>query len=345
VRAMPGLGLLIEVAVVNGPASVVVSGDVAVMDELLARCESEGIRARRVRGVDGAGHSSHMEGLYEPMLKAFGQVSPRSSRVPFYSTVTGGLLDTAELDAAYWWRNLRQRVRFDPAVRAAVRDGHEAFVEASSHPVLVTSVQDVLVDCGARSAVAVGTLRRQEGGARRFLASLAELRVRGVPVDFGPVVPGGSRPVELSADLPTYAFQHRWYWLDASWAATTVPGPSDAPSPDPEQGVTEAADELAGRLAGADRAGREEILLGLVRHEAAVILGHASADSVEPDALFFDIGFESLTAVELRHHLSALTRLELPVTFAFDHPTARLAAEQLRISLDDAEAAPEPQKD
>ncbi|MBL1117495.1 type I polyketide synthase, partial [Streptomyces sp. 110] len=97
-------GERLSVAAVNGPSAVVVSGDADALDELLAACEVEGIRARRVP-VDYASHCAHVEAIEGELRQALEGIAPRSSSVPFYSTVTGGVLDTAGLDAGYWYRN------------------------------------------------------------------------------------------------------------------------------------------------------------------------------------------------------------------------------------------------
>ncbi|MGW7658667.1 acyltransferase domain-containing protein, partial [Streptomyces tendae] len=110
-------GERLSVAAVNGPSAVVVSGDVDALDELLAECEGEGIRARRVP-VDYASHCAHVEAIEGELLRELAGIAPRASSVPFYSTVTGGVVDTVGLDAGYWYRNLRQTVRFDETVRA-----------------------------------------------------------------------------------------------------------------------------------------------------------------------------------------------------------------------------------
>ncbi|MYU19560.1 acyltransferase domain-containing protein, partial [Streptomyces sp. SID8361] len=88
-------------AAVNGPSAVVVSGDADALDELLAVCEGEGVRARRVP-VDYASHCAHVEEIEEELLRELADIAPRASSVPFYSTVTAGVLDTQELDAGYW---------------------------------------------------------------------------------------------------------------------------------------------------------------------------------------------------------------------------------------------------
>ncbi|MFE6866121.1 type I polyketide synthase, partial [Kitasatospora sp. NPDC057692] len=203
------------IAARNGPATTVVSGGADALDALLAHCEQAGLRARRIP-VDYASHSAHVESLREPLLAALADLAPRAARTAFYSTVTGGLLtDTTTLDADYWYRNLRQEVRFEPAVRALSEDGHRLFVEASPHPVLKIGTQETLDACGTDGpgGTAIGTLRRDHGGPGQFLASVAEAIVHGAEPAADALLPGGHRGRHV--DLPTYAFQRRRYWLAA----------------------------------------------------------------------------------------------------------------------------------
>ncbi|MGW0518433.1 type I polyketide synthase [Crossiella sp. NPDC003009] len=208
----------ISVAAHNGPASVVVAGDPDALDELFAECEAAEIRVRKIP-VDYASHSAHVESIRTELLTVLSGLEPKTSAIPFYSTVTAGLIDTARLDAEYWYTNLRQTVRFAETTRLLAEDGFRFFVEASPHPVLTFGVQETLDEVGA---VAVGSLRREDGGLDRFLLSLGEAETRGLPVDLRPAFPGARR-----IDLPTYAFQGRWYWLEPEQVATAA-DPADA---------------------------------------------------------------------------------------------------------------------
>ncbi|MER7708995.1 type I polyketide synthase [Streptomyces werraensis] len=214
----------VEVAAVNGPSSVVVAGDAEALDEALEALSVEGVRVRRV-AVDYASHTRHVEDIRDTLAETLAGVSAQAPMVPFYSTVTGEWVDQAGvLDGAYWYRNLRGQVGFGPAVTDLLSQGYRTFVEVSAHPVLVQPITEILDDGGdGTDAVVTGSLRRDDGGLRRLLASMAELFVRGITVDWTGVLPAGA--TSLDVDLPTYAFDHQHYWLQATDA-----GPVDATS-------------------------------------------------------------------------------------------------------------------
>ncbi|WP_066368516.1 type I polyketide synthase [Herbidospora mongoliensis] len=197
----------LSVAAFNGPSSTVVAGEPGALDELLALCAAREVRARRIP-VDYASHSAQVERIRERVRADLAGLAPRPSAVPMYSTVTGEVADTAGMDAGYWCENLRSTVRFEEAVRRLLAEGSSVFLEVSPHPVLTFSIGETVEDAGAE-AVAVGTLRRDDGGLPRLLTALAELWTAGVDVDWSGTFTGGRR-----VDLPTYAFQRDRYWLD-----------------------------------------------------------------------------------------------------------------------------------
>jgi acyl transferase domain-containing protein/D-arabinose 1-dehydrogenase-like Zn-dependent alcohol dehydrogenase/acyl carrier protein/GDP-D-mannose dehydratase len=205
----------LSVAAVNGPAATVVSGEPGAVAELAAACEAEGMRAR-VLPVDYASHSAQVEQLRAEILAALDGIRPGRGRVPMVSAMTGEWADGPELDAGYWYASLRSPVEFDRAVRLLAAAGHGVFIEASPHPVLTTAVTDTAADT---PVTATGTLRRDDGGAGRLLASLAQAFVRGTAVNWALVLGGGRR-----VELPTYAFQHQRYWPEPRRAAVAAGG-------------------------------------------------------------------------------------------------------------------------
>ncbi|GAA0324508.1 hypothetical protein GCM10010302_74560 [Streptomyces polychromogenes] len=200
------------VATVNGPRSTVVSGSADQLEELLAVCEAQEVRARRIP-VDYASHSAHVEAIEERLAELLAPVRPRPAHTPFRTSVDGETEDTAVFDAAYWYRNLRRTVRFEEAVRGLLADGHRLFVEVSPHPVLATGLQETFEAAAAagRAPAVVESLRRDQGGPERFLASVAQLYVRGGAVDWAQATEG-HRPSRVP--LPTYAFQRSHFWLE-----------------------------------------------------------------------------------------------------------------------------------
>ncbi|MCP2256156.1 Acyl transferase domain-containing protein [Prauserella aidingensis] len=214
VRArISGWGDRLSVAVVNGPSAVVVSGEQEALDELIASCEADDVRAKRVP-VDYASHSSQVDDLREELLDVLAPVVQRAGEVPVYSTVTGRVEDGSAMGAEYWFDNLRNPVEFAGAVERLRADGFGTFVECSPHPVLTMALPD--------DVVAVGSLRRDEGGLRRLMLSLGEAVVRGVTPDWNAVAPG-----RLVA-LPTYPFQHERFW------PTPAARPASLPAEDAE---------------------------------------------------------------------------------------------------------------
>ncbi|MEU9448684.1 type I polyketide synthase [Streptomyces sp. NPDC048277] len=117
--------------------------------------------------------------------------------------------------------------------------------------------------------------------------------------------------------------------LRAQASAGTLPGLLRDLVPRPRGRTAPAGDDFAARLAAATAADRPKLLLDVVRREAALVLGHASPAAIAPDQVFTDIGFDSLSAVELRDRLAARTGLRLPASFTFDHPTPSALVEYL----------------
>ncbi|MFC3454393.1 SDR family NAD(P)-dependent oxidoreductase, partial [Amycolatopsis speibonae] len=193
------------IATVNGPESSVVAGDIEALDRLLTELAGSGVQVRRL-AVDYASHSPQVESVRERVLTELAPISPRHTDIPFHSAVTATVLAGPELDAGYWYRNLRMPVRFDAALAGLPLPEHTFFVEVSPHPVLVHSVIAAVGD----RAVVTGTLRRGENGRDTFLAALAELHVRGLCPKWtawaGQETPGFT-------ELPTYPFERKRFWV------------------------------------------------------------------------------------------------------------------------------------
>ncbi|MFB9909384.1 type I polyketide synthase [Allokutzneria oryzae] len=211
-------GEKVSVAAVNGPSSVVVSGEPQALVGVQQAAEAQDVRARMI-DVNYASHSAQVEELRAELLDVLAPIKPRSSDISFISTVTGEPIDTAKLDAEYWVTNLRQTVLLETATRAALKRRHRLFVEASPHPVLGMALQSTAESADA-DAVVVGSLRRNEGGPARFLRSVAEAYVNGAPVTWSAAF--AELPARKIA-LPTYAFQRQRFWYTPPARSTVSP--------------------------------------------------------------------------------------------------------------------------
>ncbi len=241
-------GQSIALAAQNGPSSTVVTGDASALDELMAECERDGVPATRIP-VDYASHSTQVEELRETLRESLSGLRPRTGDVEFISSVTGAGLDTSILDGEYWYANLRQPVLFEQAVRWARERGYRAFLESSPHPVLTAGIQESLEDYGDDHSV-FATLRRNEGGMRRFLLAAAEAHVNGKSPNWVRMFDdAGAHRV----DLPTYAFQRKRYWMNLGSGSVDASSLGVAPAEHPLLGAVVAqadSDEIifTGRL-------------------------------------------------------------------------------------------------
>jgi acyl transferase domain-containing protein/thioesterase domain-containing protein/acyl carrier protein len=309
----------VDVAALNGPSATIVSGESEAVEELVATCAAEGAQAFAVPGAVVASHSFQVEAVREELLETLAKVEPRSSAVPFFSTVTGEIIDTAELDASYWYRNGRQTVLFEPVVRALLDRGCTALLEVGPHPVLGFGLREIVESHpGGADAAVLGTLRRDQGGAEHFALSLGEAWANGVEVDWEAFfAASGARRVKL----PTYPFQRRHYWLEDKLAAGDVGAAGLA---DPGHPL------LAARI---DSPGGEGLQLSgrLVPASAPWLAGHTVlGDVVLPAAAHVELALAAARAAGLGviEELEVETPLVLPAA----------GAVQLRVSVGEPQA-------
>ncbi|QLQ35705.1 type I polyketide synthase [Micromonospora robiginosa] len=218
--AVPGSG--VDVAAVNGPSSVVLSGPVEELDRLAGECAAQGWRVKRLT-VSHAFHSRLMEPMLDGFRAAIAGLDWQQPRLPIVSNLTGQLADPAEIAGAdYWVRHVREAVRFADGVATLHAAGVTTFLELGPDATLTAMAADTPTD---RPVLHVPALRRDQDEVTALTTALARLHVTGTPVDWAAWFSrDGRRPATV--DLPTYAFQHQRYWLSDE----------DAPQPAPAAG-------------------------------------------------------------------------------------------------------------
>ncbi|MEU9608279.1 beta-ketoacyl synthase N-terminal-like domain-containing protein [Streptomyces sp. NPDC048057] len=316
----------VEVAVCNGPGSTVVSGPPEAVEELADHCRRAGIRTVAV-AVDYASHSAMVEPVARALTDRLAGIVPRPARVPFFSTTRADWLTGAEVDAGYWYENLRGTVRFADAVAAISDTRPAAFVEVSPHEVLTAPITAVLDGLRERPAPVVGSLRRDQGGYRDFLARLSYAWTQGVPVRWDDALPGGPgpRPRDATGDeevaaLPPTPFRHRRFWI-----RTDAPAPARPVLPAPPPPTTGAAPGTASAPADAEAA-----VLARVT-EVLQLPGGRAAE--EGDRSFRELGLDSLTTIDLRRRIRESLGVPVPIDVFQTHDTPRRLARWVRDHL------------
>ncbi|MFB7469406.1 SDR family NAD(P)-dependent oxidoreductase [Kitasatospora sp. NPDC056184] len=204
------LGDRVGIAVVNGPRSVVISGDEAPVLELAAHWSGLGRRTRRLT-INQAVHSPQMDPILDQLREIAAGLSYGAARIPVASTVTGRLADAGELGTPeYWVANCRQTVRFLDAVRSLEEAGVTRFVELGSDGTLSALAQACLGDPDG-GAVMVPLLAKDRPEALSVHRAAARLYAEGLGLDGALLFAGHAA---RRVPLPTYAFQRRRYWPD-----------------------------------------------------------------------------------------------------------------------------------
>ena len=198
----------VAIAASNSHRSTVLSGDPAVLADLVATLEERGRFCRWV-DVDVASHSPQMDALRDDLKDVLAGIRPAPAAIPMYSTVTGDLVADGALDADYWVENLCSPVRFSAAVRGLLDVGRDTFLEISPHPILLSAVREDAEDLG-RACTLLPSMRRDEQERSAMLASLGALYTRGQSVAWEQLHPSDARCVAA----PTYPWQRERFWLD-----------------------------------------------------------------------------------------------------------------------------------
>lgn len=297
----------VSIAAVNGPNAVVISGAEAAVTELADRLAERGRRVRRL-AVSHAFHSPLIEPMVDEFAAAVAGIAPQEPRIAVVSNVSGGPAGPGYGSARYWVEHVRRPVRFLEAVRAAEELGGELFVEVGPGGGLSGAVEQSLTTHGPASVV---TMPEDGPEAESLLAAAGRLFTRGAPVTWATVLPPARR-----VPLPTYGFARQPFWIGQG--RDTTPAKSTPPGVFAEQLRQLAPDDQRRRL------------VELVIAHAAAVSGHDDARAVDPERAFADLGFDSLTGVQLRNRLKADTGLALSRTLIFDYPTPAALADHLR---------------
>ncbi len=207
-----GLAGRIAVAADNSPRSCTVSGDADALRELRAALRQHGLFYHEL-DIDYAFHSPAMDPVRSQLLAELDSLAPRPGSGRFFSTVTGAELEGSALDAAYWWHNVRDPVRFCAAVAALRRAGCRVFIEVGPNAILQRYIGETL-DAERLDGRALAHAPRQKDGFTDIVDTVLRAALLGAEVDARAHF---ATPLRGPVDLPRYPWQHQRHW----YASTT----------------------------------------------------------------------------------------------------------------------------
>jgi acyl transferase domain-containing protein len=300
----------VAIAAVNAPDAVVISGAEAPVAAIADGLARRGTRVHRL-AVSHAFHSPLIEPMLDDFHAVLTQIASREPRLHLISNLTGQPAADGYGSPQYWVQHARHPVRFLDGVQTAERLGAGAYVEVGPGGALSVAVEQSLT---TQTPATVVTMAKDRPEAESLLAAAGRLFTVGAPVNWGAVLPRGRR-----IPLPTYGFDRQRYWLGA--------GPHTPASAAVEP------HELADRMRQLPPDEQRRQLVQLVSKHAAAVLGHSDSHAIDADRAFADLGFDSLTGVELRNRLKGDTGLALSRTLVFDYPNPTALADHLRQQL------------
>ncbi|CDR09757.1 type I polyketide synthase [Streptomyces iranensis] len=207
-EVLPLLTERVSIAALNGPSSVVIAGDEDAVLQVASGFEAQGRKTKRLT-VSHAFHSPRMDGMLEAFREVAEGLSYEAPRIPIVSNLTGNVVSAEEITSPdFWVRHVREAVRFLDGMRTLEAQGVTTYLELGPDGVLTAMGQECVTDADAAGFAAA--LRKDRAEAETVATALAALHTRGVTPDWAAYFAGtGAHRV----DLPTYAFQHRRFWL------------------------------------------------------------------------------------------------------------------------------------
>lgn len=199
----------LDIAAINSPGSIAVAGPVELLDAIQIELSESGVFAKYVR-TDVPFHSRYMNSIKEDFYSSVSGLKPQSPDIRFISTIEGREIGFESYDEGYWWKNIRESVRFSEGVFSAVEHGVRSFVEIGGHPVLSTSINECLSGLEVEGSV-LPTLRRNRNNYTSLLEAAASLYESGVDVEFTAITPKGR-----FIDIPRYRYCKERYWIEDS---------------------------------------------------------------------------------------------------------------------------------
>ena len=336
-------GTELAIAAFNGLRSVVISGDAAEIEKFADTLQAKGTRCQFLPGCY-AFHSEQMESIEKPLGEYLCDLSPQETNIPFISTVTGTAISGKELDAAYWYANLRRPVQFVSALHTLLAKDIEIYVEIGAQPVLTPYVLQHL-EQNAPNATALPTMRKGKE-ISALLNTVGTLYTRGHSIFWKSLAVSGGALVSL----PRYAFQRKRHWLsdnsslpvaEVPYAVAAADTPSQVAANGSGRNVPYAVVAANTPLSAESLFQNPVVLPSLVpaielakleeflRERVLNLLGLPPDTILDRHQSLAMVGLESLMIVELKSQIEREMNVRIPTSLLLQEPTLADVAQWL----------------
>lgn len=327
---LAGLEQQVSIAALNGPTSIVISGDENIALNIAEYFTQLGRRTTRLT-VSHAFHSPHMEGMQDEFHQIINNINFHAPQIPIISNLTGELVTEQQIcQPDYWVKHVRAPVRFAEGIRAAERYGDIfdkiTFVEIGPHAILTNMTSQCLQPDALKTDAFVAPIARGNQDNDELINALAKLHTRSFSINWSTAF----EPYQANLiDLPTYSFQRQRYWLDGPTETGNIVQPlSFSISTTNESPIIE-SDSLISAIALLPDEKRQPALAETVNNCIAKVMHLENSQLIVTDRSLQEMGLDSMMVFALRERLATITGLDLPPTLLFDYPTPKALTEYL----------------
>lgn len=323
----------LRLAAINTANSHVLAGPLTAIEQLLEALTEQGVGHRRL-SVSHAFHTPMMQAMQESFLAVARTVEYRRPRIPFVSTMTGKVETDLITTPEYWARHILSPVRFAAAVDTALQQRVKCWFEVGPSVTLNAMARQCVEQESEHTWI--WSMKEEVDDARSLLIAMARLYCAGHEVDLGCLDAG--IPVR-QVDLPKYPFRSTRYWFEAerSFAYSASDGAQQADraasaQASEEEQADSRGQQLAAALATMDTEEQWLTLVNMTRSALARVL-EIEEEEIPLDADLFDLGIDSMKALDLRASVQKELGYELSATLLFDYPNVLSLVDYMGIEL------------
>ncbi|WP_225931589.1 type I polyketide synthase [Leptolyngbya sp. 7M] len=309
----------LEIAAINSPTSLVLSGDREPLTAVLRQLNDRQIFYRMLP-VDCAFHSFQMQPFQEQLIQALQGICPRKSSISMISTVTGKPITGEALTPEYWAKNMREPVNFAATMNTLAKSKYNTFIEINTHSILTTNIYQCLQHISYPLTI-ISSLQKQKDEQHSLLVSLGKLYTSGYPVQWQCIYPAKQPMV----DLPTYPWQRQRYWLNQTASIKRTERriqsvTSEARLTNADENIIASTFEPADwritrqQLLATATADRQPALETYLSHLLSQVLGIASSQ-LDPEQPLVSLGLDSIVGMELVNRIQADLEVKVPLDY------------------------------